>query len=180
MKNKYKTLYDLRQARKKRKALRYKDHLNGLENEIKDMGFKEMSMECYRVVHNPASDENFLPQKFKPGRIDRPPVIPAEEWSKFDSKAKRKHISDCSLSHFMTEEACRKMMNDRFMKDVERMGEQKATIRKNNLGTHIVKMKYKKDDGLWGNQDKEHIEFLPYEDLDFQKRIDNEFGYKMI
>lgn len=182
MNKKNKTLYDLRKLKqlKKKKVLLYRLYLQGLDNEIEEMGFKEMNIECYRIVDNPATDINFLPQKFKPGREDRLPIIPPEDWVKFNSKYKKRHISNCTLSHFMTEEDCRKMINERFNKDVLRMGKEKATRRKKNLGTHIIKMKYKKGDGLWGNQDQAHIEFLPYEGIDFKKRIDYDFGYKEI
>lgn len=180
MNKKYKTLQDLIKEKKKKKVLKYKIYLQGLEKEIKEMGFQEMNIQCYRIVHNPASELNFLPQKFMPDRKDKLPIIPANEWSNFSSNKRKRHISNCTLSHFLSENDCIKMMNERYKKDINRMGIEEATKRKMNLGTHIVKMKYKKEDGLWGNLNQGHIEFLPYEGVDFKSRIDNEFGYKEI
>ena len=175
------TLKDVRKRPPKRpKILKYSKYLQGLDKDIQEMGFEEKELECFRIGHDPMSINDALPQKFFPER-KVPKPLPPVFWEQQEQKDKRKYISSCTLSHFRTEEECMKMYNDRFEKDLLNMDRKKAIAKKKKFGTHIIKMKYKKGDGLFSPTGPSgHIELLEYEGLDIRDRTDKSYKAKVI
>lgn len=173
-----KTLADVIWERKpKKKELKFHEHFEELKEDFKRFGYIEREISGYRVVNNPPeAEENFIPQKLKPGRTDKPQAIHSEEWMNLPDKIKKKDLDETALSHFVSIEQCEEIANKRFSAILKRRGEKEAEKWKDGFGRYVVKMNYQRGDGLVGEvDDKGHFNFHPYKWLDLKTRIDKIF-----
>lgn len=177
-----KSLADIKKGNRSRtKRLKYQVYVVGLEQDFEKLGYKETDITGYRVVNlPPEAIINFTPQKLMPGRQDMPSIIAKEDLQKLPEKIRKKRIEETAISHFTTKGQCEEMAKQRYRKDLDRMDKAEAEARKKKFGEYIVKLNYKKGDGLVGLIENGHFNFHPYEGVDFKSRIDWQFGVKTL
>ena len=179
-----KTLKDLFSSKKKNnKKLRYSEYLEPIKDEILEY-FKPQNKSGYRIVHNPHSKDDFIPQRFmntSRGRERYKVTLSEEDFRKRPVEKRLSYISTFSISNYDSPEKAEKMLQSSYKRILERHDREEAEGFINNIGAFIVKVDYKKEDGLIGQvNDKGHFDFLPYESFDYRDRLDDSFKIKSL
>lgn len=136
---------------------------------------------AYRIVHKPATLEDFVPTALQPNDDGVPQVDLNEYDEDAPEEVKKDLVKKYGLSHYNREEK----LQVRYVKMVKvaekKYGKEAAEAIKDRFGTFYVKMNYEKTDGKMskhGSDGHENVSF--YADVDPLQRIDTEFGYKEI
>lgn len=136
---------------------------------------------AYRIVHNPATPEDFLPTAV----LSDEDGVPQNDLSQFGDdipeKVQIELVKKYGISHYYKPEKLI-VRYAKIVKKAERNGGVEAgEAIKRRFGTFYVKVNYEKTDGIMsqhGNDGHENIAlFCDVNPLD---RIDKEFGYKEI
>lgn len=149
--------------------------------EVADKVYTKATATAYRIVHNPATLEDFLPTAVIPNDDGVPPVDLAEYGDDTPEKVQKELVKKYGISHYNKPEKLT-VRYKKIVKSAELNSgtEAGATIKK-RLGTFYVKVNYKKEDGKMskhGNDGHENITL--YQDVNPLDRIDVEYGYKEI
>lgn len=136
---------------------------------------------AYRIVHYPATIEDFLPTAVIPNDDGVPPVDLAKYDDDTPEEVQKELVKKYGISHYNKPEKLT-VRYKKIVKGAERSGGAEAgeTI-KNRLGTFYVKVDYDKNDGKMSKQGNDgHENIALYRDVNPLDRIDMEYGYKEI
>ena len=136
---------------------------------------------AYRIVHNPATLEDFLPNAVLSNEDGVLPI----DLSQFDDdtpeEVQLELVKKYGISHYYKPEKLT-IRYAKIIKKAERnSGVEAGEAIKKRWGTFYVKVNYEKTDGLMskhGNDGHENIAL--FSDVNPLDRIDKEFGYKEI
>ena len=136
---------------------------------------------AYRIVHNPATPEDFLPTAVLSDEDDVPPVDLSEYGDDTPEEVKKELVKKYGVSHYYKPEKL-EIRYKKIVKSAEWSGgpEAGAAIKK-RMGTFYVKVDYDKDDGKMSKHGSDgHENIALYQSVNPLDKIDMEFGYKEI
>lgn len=136
---------------------------------------------AYRIVHNPATLEDFLPNAVLSNEDGVPPIDLSQYDDDTPEKVQIELVKRYGISHYYKPEKLTVRYAKIIKKAEQNGGIEAGEAIKKRLGTFFVKVNYEKTDGLMskhGNDGHENITL--FSDVNPLDRIDKEFGYKEI
>lgn len=136
---------------------------------------------AYRIVHNPATQEDFLPTAVIPNEDGIPPFNLDMYDKSTPEDVQEELMKKYGVSHYCKPEKLEVRYKKIVKKAKQKNGYEAGEAIKKRLGTFYVKVNYNKDDGKMskcGNDGHENIAL--YDDVNPLDRIDWNFGYKEI
>lgn len=136
---------------------------------------------AYRIVHNPATPEDFLPKAVLPNDDGVPSVDLSEYGDDAPEDVKLELVKKYGVSHYYKSEKL-EIRYKKLVQSVERSdGPEAVEEIKRRLGTFYVKVDYDKDDGKMSKHGSDgHENIALYQNVNPLDKIDKEFGYKEI
>ena len=136
---------------------------------------------AYRIVHNPATLEDFLPTAVLFDEDGVQPVELSEYGDDTPEKVQKELVKKYGTSHYNKPEKL-EIRYKKIVKSAERSGRSEAgEAIKKRLGTFFVKVDYDKDDGKMSKHGSDgHENIMLYQNINPLDKIDMDFGYKEI
>ena len=136
---------------------------------------------AYRIVHNPAVPEDFLPTAVLPNDDGVLMVDLSEYGDDTPEDVQLELVKKYGVSHYNKPEKL-EIRYKRIVKSAERSdGPEAGEAIKKRMGTFCVKVDYDKEDGKMSKHGSDgHENIALYQNVNPLNKIDMEFGYKEI
>jgi hypothetical protein len=93
-------------------------------------------------------------------------------------RQKRRRLSEAGLSFFDTPFHAEQAARNRDKRKTGQLTSEERMVMRKKFGNHVVKLYIRKIDGMSTLPDEHgHIDFLPYEGIQLEKRVDLNFEY---
>lgn len=149
--------------------------------DVADKVYTKPTATAYRIVHNPATPEDFLPTAVLPNEDGVPSVDLLEYGDDTPEDVQLELVKKYGVSHYYKPEKL-VVRYKKLVKSAERSGGSEAGVAiKKRIGTFYVKVDYDKDDGKMSKHGSDgHENIALYQNVNPLDKIDMEFGYKEI
>jgi hypothetical protein len=173
-----KNLLLLKKEQNKKRKFKYYDYIAGLEEEVSFFGYEERDITAYRILNPPPTPDDFVPQVFMPERADAPVYHSPENLKNLPTEKKRRRLSESGLSFFDTPLHAQQAARNRDERIASRVTPEERMAKRRQFGDRVVKLYISKIDGMSTLPDEHgHINFLPYENAQLEKRVDLSFEH---
>jgi hypothetical protein len=138
-----------------------------------------IEMVAYRILNPPPQSADFVPQIFMPDRAVPVKYYPPDMLKAMPDRHKQRRLSESGLSFFDTPEHAEQAARQRDRNKAKKgLSTDERKQMRESFGRQVSKLQLKKCDGLSTLPDeKGHIDFLPYEGVRFEERVDLRFEY---
>lgn len=160
------------------RPFKYQEVFNKFPKESKNYYYKDTEPMFRVVAHKPAIIDDFTPKalKYSDDGIFNVALTDYEEDTPVE--VQRKILGEYGTSYYRKKEKLEKMVLNSYKKNYKSRGKAGGEAIKQNLGTFIIKMNYKKGDGKMSKPNGDsHVNVMLFNDVDPLSRIDPEYGY---
>ena len=149
--------------------------------EVAEKVYAKPTATAYRIVHYPATPEDFMPTAVIPNEDGIPPVDLAEYDDNAPEEVQKELVKKYGISHYYRPDKLEVRYKDIVKKAEINGGTEAGEAIKKSWGTFYVKVDYLKDDGKMSKHGSDgHENISLYNDVNPLDRIDQVFGYKEI